>query len=315
MLVGPAKVFLMDEISTGLDSSTTFQIVRFLRQLVHIMDVTMIISLLQPAPETFDLFDDIILLSEGQIVYQGPREHVLNFFESVGFKCPERKGVADFLQEVTSRKDQEQYWFIRDRPYHYISVPEFVTHFKNYSIGQQLSEELGVPYDRAKTHPAALVKDKYGISKLELFKACFAREWLLTKRSAFIYIFKTTQIMIMSLIAMTVFFRTEMKYGHLEDGRKFYGALFFSLINIMFNGMAELAMTIFRLPVFFKQRDLLFYPAWAFALPIWILRIPLSFLESGLWVVLTYYTIGFAPAASRYENSQSLFYRLASSKK
>jgi len=307
MLVGPAKVFLMDEISTGLDSSTTFQIVRFLRQLVHIMDVTMIISLLQPAPETFDLFDDIILLSEGHIVYQGPREHVLNFFESIGFKCPERKGIADFLQEVTSRKDQEQYWFIRDKPYHYISVPEFVTHFNNYSIGQQLSEELGVPYDRAKTHPAALVKDKYGISKLELFKACFAREWLLTKRSAFIYIFKTTQIMIMSLIAMTVFFRTEMKYGHLEDGRKFYGALFFSLINIMFNGMAELAMTIFRLPVFFKQRDLLFYPAWAFALPIWILRIPLSFLESGLWVVLTYYTIGFAPAASRYENSQFLF--------
>ena len=65
----------------------------------------MIISLLQPAPETFDLFDDIIFLSEGQIVYQGPRENVLRFFESVGFKCPERKGVPDFLQEVTSKKD------------------------------------------------------------------------------------------------------------------------------------------------------------------------------------------------------------------
>lgn len=302
MLVGPAKVFLMDDISTGLDSSTTFQIVRFLRQLVHVMDLTMIISLLQPAPETFDLFDDIILLSEGQIVYQGPRENVLEFFESVGFKCPERKGVADFLQEVTSRKEQEQYWFRRDKTYHYISVPEFVAHFKNHRIGQQLSEELGAPYDRAKTHPAALVKDKYGISKVELFKACFARECLLVKRSAFIYIFKTTQIMIMSLIAMTVFFRTEMKYGQLDDGRKYYGALFFSLINIMFNGMAELALTAFRLPCFFKQRDLLFFPAWAFALPIWILRIPLSFLESGLWVILTYYTIGFAPAASRYEN-------------
>ena len=303
MLVGPAIVFLMDGISTGLDSSTTFQIVKFLRQLVHIMDVTMIISLLQPAPETYDLFDDIILLSEGQIVYQGPRENVLNFFESVGFKCPERKGVADFLQEVTSRKDQEQYWFKRDKPYHYISVPEFVDHFNNHGIGQKLYDDFQVPDDRTKTHPAALVQDKYGISKPELFKACFAREWLLIKRSAFIYIFKTTQIMIMSLIAMTVFLRTEMKHGQLEDGGKFFGALFFSLINVMFNGMAELALTIFRLPVFFKQRDLLFFPAWAFALPIWIFRIPLSFIESGLWVALTYYTIGFAPAASRYENS------------
>ena len=31
----------------------------------------------------------------------------MEFFESAGFACPERKGVADFLQEVTSRKDQQ----------------------------------------------------------------------------------------------------------------------------------------------------------------------------------------------------------------
>ena len=46
MLVGPVKAFFMDEISTGLDSSTTFQIVKFMKQMVHIMDVTMVISLL-----------------------------------------------------------------------------------------------------------------------------------------------------------------------------------------------------------------------------------------------------------------------------
>ena len=59
-----------------------------------------IFNLLQPAPKTYDLFDDIILLSDGYIVYQGPREQVIEFFESMGFKCPDRKGVADFLQEV-----------------------------------------------------------------------------------------------------------------------------------------------------------------------------------------------------------------------
>lgn len=40
-------------------------------------------------------------------MYHGPRENVMEFFESLGFACPERKGVADFLQEVTSRKDQK----------------------------------------------------------------------------------------------------------------------------------------------------------------------------------------------------------------
>lgn len=307
MLVGPAKVFFMDEISTGLDSSTTFQIIKYMKQMVHIMDITMIVSLLQPAPETFDLFDDIILLSEGQIVYQGPREYVLDFFENVGFKCPERKGVADFLQEVTSRKDQEQYWSWKNVPYTYVSVPDFVHHYQSFHVGQKIFGQLGVPYDKSKVHPAALVKDIYGISNKDLFKACLSREWLLMKRNSFVYIFKTTQITIMALFTFTVFFRTEMKHGHIDDGGKFYGALFFSLINVMFNGMAELAMTIFRLPVFFKQRDALFYPAWAFALPIWLLRIPISVMESGIWIILTYYTVGYAPAASRYAFKSSFF--------
>lgn len=298
MLVGPAKVLLMDEISTGLDSSTTFQICRYMRQMVHISDVTMVISLLQPAPETYELFDDIILLSEGEIVYQGPRENVLEFFEYMGFKCPERKGVADFLQEVTSKKDQEQYWYKKDQPYNFISVPDFLRGFESFHVGQQLASELSVPYDKTKTHPAALVTQKYGISDSELFRACFSREWLLMKRNSFVYIFKTTQITIMSLIAMTVFFRTEMPVT-VEGGGKFFGALFFSLINVMFNGTAELGMMVFRLPVFFKQRDYLFFPAWAFALPIWVLRIPLSLMESTIWIILTYYTIGFAPAAGR----------------
>ncbi|CAN6460445.1 unnamed protein product [Victoria cruziana] len=100
MIVGPTKTLFMDEISTGLDSSTTYQIVTCLQQFVHITDATVLISLLQPAPETFDLFDDLILMAEGKIVYHGPRVHALEFFEDCGFKCPERKGAADFLQEV-----------------------------------------------------------------------------------------------------------------------------------------------------------------------------------------------------------------------
>ncbi|XP_028082709.1 pleiotropic drug resistance protein 2-like [Camellia sinensis] len=300
MLVGPAKALFMDEISTGLDSSTTFQIVKFMRQMAHIMEMTMIISVLQPDPETYDLFDDIILLSEGQIVYHGPREDILEFFEYMGFKCPERKGIADFLQEVTSKKDQEQYWLNKNQPYTYMSVPEFAESFKSFHIGQKLEADLNVPYDKSRTHPAALVRNKYGISKWELFKACFDREWLLMKRNSFVYIFKTVEIIIIASIALNVFLRTTMPSGSLQDGGKFFGALFFTLMNVLFNGLTEVALTVLRLPVFYKQRDFLFYPPWAFGLPIWVLSIPLSLVESAIWISLTYYTIGFAPDTSRF---------------
>ena len=225
MMVGPANALFMDEISTGLDSSTTFQIVNCLRQIVHIMDGTALISLLQPAPETYELFDDIILLSDGQIVYQGPRELVLEFFESVGFKCPERKGVADFLQEVsdfqsfliaskvssncksceymyflyhflqvTSRKDQEQYWVRKNEPYSFVTVTEFAEAFQSFHLGRMIGDELAVPFDKTKNHPAALTTEKYGVNKKELLKANFSREYLLMKRNSFVYVCEICQV-------------------------------------------------------------------------------------------------------------------------
>ena len=41
-----------------------------------------------------------------QICFHGPREAVLPFFRDLGFDCPLRRGVADFLQEVTTSGDQ-----------------------------------------------------------------------------------------------------------------------------------------------------------------------------------------------------------------
>uniref|UniRef100_A0A0E0FPE5 ABC transporter domain-containing protein n=1 Tax=Oryza nivara TaxID=4536 RepID=A0A0E0FPE5_ORYNI len=299
MLVGPARALFMDEISTGLDSSTTYQIVNSLRQTIHILGGTAVISLLQPAPETYNLFDDIILLSDGQVVYQGPREHVLEFFEFMGFRCPARKGVADFLQEVTSRKDQGQYWCRRDRPYRFVPVKQFADAFRSFHVGRSIQNELSEPFDRTRSHPAALATSKYGVSRKELLKATIDRELLLMKRNAFMYIFKAVNLTLMALIVMTTFFRTSMRHDR-DYGMIYLGALYFALDTVMFNGFAELAMTVMKLPVFFKQRDLLFFPAWAYTIPSWILQIPITFLEVGVYVFITYYVIGFDPSVSRF---------------
>ncbi|XP_038716845.1 ABC transporter G family member 29-like [Tripterygium wilfordii] len=300
MIVGPTKTLFMDEISTGLDSSTTFQIVKCLQQIVHLTEATVLISLLQPAPETFDLFDDVILLSEGQIVYQGPREHIVEFFERCGFKCPERKGVADFLQEVTSRKDQEQYWADKRKPYKYITVGEFASRFKSFHAGMRVENELSVPFDKAQGHKAALVFTKYSVPRMELLRACWDKEWLLMKRNSFFYVFKTVQIILGAAIASTVFIRSRMHTRNEQDGAMYIGALLFSMLVNMFNGFAELQLILKRLPVFYKQRDLLFHPPWTFSLPTFLLGLPISMFESFVWVIVTYYSIGFAPEASRF---------------
>lgn len=90
-----------------------------------------------------------------------------------------------------------------------------------------------------------------------------------------------------------------MHHNTVDDGGIYIGALFFSVAACMFNGMSELSMTISKLPVFYKQRNLLFFPSWAYALPTWILKIPVSFLEVAVWMLISYYAIGFDPNMGR----------------
>jgi ABC-2 type transporter len=46
----------------------------------------------------YDLFDDVMLLSNGRIVFHGARPLAHPYFSGLGFICPERKASADFLQ-------------------------------------------------------------------------------------------------------------------------------------------------------------------------------------------------------------------------
>ncbi|OEL37706.1 ABC transporter G family member 37 [Dichanthelium oligosanthes] len=298
MLVGPAKVLLMDEISNGLDSSTAFQIVNHLRQLIQVLGGTAVISLLQPAPETYNLFDDVLLLSEGHVVYQGPREDVVEFFESLGFNRPHRKAIADFLLEVTSRKDQKQYWSGDCEPYEYFTVEQFSDAFEKSHARQIVKKVLEVPFDQNLTSIAALTTSKYGLRKRELFKTIFAREVLFMWRSPSHYIVNFAHIIVKAFIASSIFWHSNMRHDSVTDGGIYLGLLFFAVSETMFSSLGDLGAAVMKLPLFFKQRDV-FYPAWAYTLSTWILKIPITFIGVTILVAMTYYAVGLDPNVGR----------------
>lgn len=201
---------------------------------------------------------------------------------------------------MTSKKDQKQYWADRATPYKYISVSEFAERFKYFHAGIHLQQELLIPYQKDQCPKSALVYDKNLVPRHVLLKANFSKEWLLIRRNSFFYIFKTVQIIIVAMIASTVFLRTRIHSRNEDDGVVYMGALVFGMIINTFNGYVETSLTIQRLPVFYKLRDLMFHPTWTFAVPHLLLRVPISLFESLVWMITTYYTIGFAPQASRY---------------
>ncbi|KAG2502745.1 hypothetical protein JM18_009343, partial [Phytophthora kernoviae] len=80
---GMKSMTLMDEISTGLDSAATFDIITTQRSIAKCLHKTIVIALLQPAPEVFNLFDDVMVLNQGEIIYHGPRDQAVPYFETL----------------------------------------------------------------------------------------------------------------------------------------------------------------------------------------------------------------------------------------
>ncbi|KAK9794008.1 hypothetical protein WJX73_008792 [Symbiochloris irregularis] len=302
LLVGPKRVIFADEISTGLDSSTTYQIMKWMRDQAHTQKTTMLVSLLQPAPETFHLFDDVMLLAEGHIVYHGPTGSVLDYFSSMGFTCPERKATADFLQEVASKKDQQAFWTNSDKEWTYFDNAQMSDYFKKSAIGEQVQQDLVNPMqpEEQAHNEAALVKTRYALNNWEMFKACWDREILLVQRNLFLYGFRTFQTVLLAVFTALTYVKPRMHTDTVADGNRFISVLFFSLMICMFDGITELNLTVDRLPGFYRQRDNRFYSAWAFVLPVTLLRLPYSLLVAVVWSVLVYFSVNLDPSPGRF---------------
>jgi len=157
MMMGQNPVACADEISTGLDAAVTYDIARSIVDFSKAAGTTRLVSLLQPGPETFSLFDEVILLAEGMVIYSGPIEEVVDYFASLGYQQPHTMDVADFLQSVAT-PDGEMMFRAEDSPRekHY-SSEEFAEAFRNSEFHKRIERQLAAeyPFDWGKTKAVA----------------------------------------------------------------------------------------------------------------------------------------------------------------
>ena len=99
LLTRPLLLFL-DEPTSGLDSVTALSLCRTLRDLANSRSCTVVCTIHQPQSKIFKLFQKLILLKSGNIVYHGPAENALHYFEGLGYKCPAYENPADYFLDV-----------------------------------------------------------------------------------------------------------------------------------------------------------------------------------------------------------------------
>jgi ATP-binding cassette subfamily G (WHITE) protein 2 len=103
LLTRPQLLFL-DEPTTGLDSSTSLSICKSLKELSDRGECTVVCTIHQPQPKIFNLFDNLILMRLGTILYQGRANKVGQYLSENGKVCPGNSAVADFMLDVVSIK-------------------------------------------------------------------------------------------------------------------------------------------------------------------------------------------------------------------
>jgi ATP-binding cassette subfamily G (WHITE) protein 1 len=96
LITNPAVLFL-DEPTSGLDSLTAYNVVTTLRELAHVHGRTVICTIHQPSSDTFHLFDDLLLLGGGQVLYHGPVQEAVAYFTRLGYECPPYTNPADYF--------------------------------------------------------------------------------------------------------------------------------------------------------------------------------------------------------------------------
>jgi ABC-type multidrug transport system ATPase subunit len=95
LLANPSVLFL-DEPTTGLDATSAFQIIRTLKALAK-KGRTIITTIHQPRSEIWDLFDNLIILSQGSPVYSGLMQDCVPWFSGMGFDLPPFVNPAEFF--------------------------------------------------------------------------------------------------------------------------------------------------------------------------------------------------------------------------
>ena len=95
MITNPSIIFL-DEPTSGLDTYTAYTLIESLKNLA-LSGRTVICTIHQPSSDIFRLFNRMILLNQGKIIYQGEVDNIVKYFDNLGYKCPQYTNPSDFL--------------------------------------------------------------------------------------------------------------------------------------------------------------------------------------------------------------------------
>lgn len=98
LLSRPAILFL-DEPTSGLDSFTAESVIGTCKELASHGN-TVVATIHQPNSDIFRMFNTVMFMAKGQLVYNGPGDHTVGYFRALGYDCPTYTNPADYFMKL-----------------------------------------------------------------------------------------------------------------------------------------------------------------------------------------------------------------------
>eukprot|EP01127_Copromyxa_protea_P019444 TRINITY_DN630_c0_g1_i1.p1 TRINITY_DN630_c0_g1~~TRINITY_DN630_c0_g1_i1.p1 ORF type:complete len:605 (+),score=125.39 TRINITY_DN630_c0_g1_i1:101-1915(+) len=277
LLLRPALLFL-DEPTSGLDSVAALSLCTRLKSVADMGGCTIVNTIHQPQSKIFHLFDNLLLLTKGVIVYQGPARGAAKRFAEAGFPLPSHDNPSDhFLDTVTpsfgsgEEKDLSQL----------LSTPLVVS-----------DEDLKIGSDRA------VNKNNVRLSWPGQFLCLFQRSLRETTRKRFLLLVQFVQAILMAVLIGTTFLLLDNSQ---ENVNLRNSVLFFCCIN---QGVFGALITINSFPaertLALRERAAGTYQVSAYFLAKNCAETLFSMPMPIIFSCIVYWLVGFQPLASKF---------------
>ncbi|CAN1194478.1 ABC transporter G family member 9 [Linum perenne] len=290
MLLNPSLLFL-DEPTSGLDSTTAQRIVSTVWELAK-GGRTVVMTIHQPSSRLFYMFDKVMLLSEGNPLYFGKGEEVMDYFAGVGFVPAVAMNPSDFLLDLAngvSSADQENPTKVKDA---------LVSAYKSNLAGKlKLENESSTANNEYNVNARSSEKSSAGwpTTWWQQFTILSSRGLKERKYESFAGL-KVFQVLAISILAGLLWWQSDV--SHLQDQ---IGLLFF---YSAFWGFYPMFDAIFKFPqerrMLMKERSSGMYKLSSYFMSSIVSDLPMALVLPTAFVTITYWMAGLKATPSHF---------------
>jgi ABC-type multidrug transport system ATPase subunit/ABC-type multidrug transport system permease subunit len=232
LLTDPAVLFL-DEPTSGLDAFQSQAVMEVLKNLAS--KGRLVITVIhQPRSSIYCMFDQLLVLSEGNCMYFGATEQAVGYFASLGHQCPEHFNPADYLLDLLSPDNRS---------------PELEreTHQRITSIARQYQLQHGdldlvtkSTMEDSFVSIRAIGGDADLVRSYRSFVLLCWRSWTEQSRNIPVIVIRFTMAVCFALLIGGIFSDTSHDQRSIQNRR---GVLYFVLINQAFDSLQSVLAT------------------------------------------------------------------------